>query len=120
MTFFQIDSSPVFVKSQGDAAAVAARSTLWQWVSSDDADGHGTVVLSSCSHRCEAPSDGEALHRPLEDLMETTGMKEKYQDWRVLQENRRNTNNNLWILNDDDDDDDDDDDGFCFEFGMAW
>ena len=48
--------------------------------------------------------------------METTGMKEKYQDWRVLQENRRNTNKNLWILNDDDDDDD----GFCVEFGMAW
>ena len=74
----------MFEVPPGDAAAVAARSALWQLAVANSANESGTLVLSSCSHRCEEPSAGAAVvHRPVEILMAATmatDASEDYQD----------------------------------------
>ena len=68
------------LSSWGDAAAVAARSALWHLadLAVASANESGTVVLSSCSHRCQEPNAiGAVVHRPVEVLMAAS---EDYQD----------------------------------------
>lgn len=67
-----------------DAAAVAARSALWHLAVAEARNESGTVVLSSCSHRCQEPNAPNGapvtavVHRPLEVLM--AAASEDYQE----------------------------------------